>query len=106
MPLLIAGSVVGGVGVLGLVGFGVTGGLMLSSCGDLGNCPTSERDSVDALGAANAATLGIGIAGVVTGVILLAVGATTSGETTDAPIVVTGLRHVPGAEGLLFSKPF
>lgn len=106
MPLLIAGSVVGGVGVLGFVGFGVTGGLMLSACGDLGSCPTSERDSVDPLAAANAATLGIGIAGIATGVILIAVGATTPGETTDAPVVVTGLRHIPGAEGLLFSKPF
>jgi hypothetical protein len=106
MPLLIAGSVVGGVGVLGFVGFGVTGGLMLSSCGDLGSCPAAERDSVDTLGVANAATLGIGIAGVVTGVILIAVGATTSGETTDTPVVVTGLRGAPGDVGLLFSKPF
>jgi hypothetical protein len=109
MPLIVAGSVVGGVGVASFVVFGVTGGLILSSCGDLGSCPASERDGVEPLAITNAATLGVGIAGVVTGVILIAVGATaepsseTPSRTTAEPTVqVTSFSD----GGLLFTGRF
>ncbi len=100
LPFFIAGGVTGGVGVASFIGFGVTGGLILSACGDLGDCPASERGSVDGLAVANAVTLGVGVAGVAVGVILFAVGATA--EPEPAPVEVGGF----GDAGLKMVLPF
>jgi len=100
LPFFIAGGVTAGVGVASFIGFGVTGGLILSACGDLGDCPASERGSVDGLAVANAVTLGLGVAGVAAGVILFAVGATADPE--PAPVEVGGF----GDAGLKMVLPF
>jgi hypothetical protein len=89
LPFFISGGVVGGVGVASLVVFGVTGGLILSTCGNIDLCPASERDTVDGLAIANVVTLGVGIAGVVTGAILLGVGATMD-DAAPPPVQVGG----------------
>lgn len=89
LPFFVSGGVVGGVGVASLVVFGVTGGLILSTCGNIDLCPASERDTVDGLAIANAVTLGVGIAGVVTGAILLGVGATMD-DAAAPPVQVGG----------------
>ena len=89
LPLFVSGGVVGGVGVASFVVFGVTGGLILSTCGNIDLCPASERGTVDALAITNAVTLGVGIAGVITGAVLLGVGATMD-DAEAPPVLVTG----------------
>lgn len=89
LPFFVSGGVVGGLGVVSFVAFGVTGGLILSTCGDIDLCPASERGTVDGLAIANAVTLGVGIAGVVTGAVLLGVGATLD-DAESSPVQVGG----------------
>lgn len=76
-----AGFVVGGVGLAGFIVAGVTGGLLLSKQSTLQtDCPVASmcsatglavKDGAGALFAANYAGWGVGIAGVVTGAVLL-----------------------------------
>lgn len=83
-PLVIAGWVVGSVGLAGLAAFGVTAGLVLDAChGTLDPCGGTEgRDAeqVRSLNIANATMLGLGIAGLGAGAVLLGVGYSKDGE--------------------------
>ena len=98
-----------GVGGASLVAGGVTGGLALMKRSTLQDechgekCPSSSADTIDAyhtLGTVSAITLGVGVAGIGTGIVLLL----TDSKPADAPR--TGLRWQPliglgmlGAEG-------
>jgi hypothetical protein len=83
--LTTAGWIAGGVGVFGAVGFGVTAGAVLGLCkGHLGHCPSSEKGAVTGLGVVNIVSLGLGVAGLATGAILLGVGARSSTTTEHA----------------------
>lgn len=79
----VAGWVVGGVGALSLVGFAVTGGVMLGQCGSLSECEASSS-TVEPLGIANAVLLGVGAAALATGVVLLVVDAKRARPTSTA----------------------
>ena len=79
---LVAGVVVGGIGVLGLVGFAVTGGVILDRLATVEercdpNARTCPPDAIDAasegrvLNVVNAVSLGVGIAGIGAGLILM-----------------------------------
>lgn len=71
--LSIAGWALGAAGVAGLIGFGVTGGLVLDACGDLNPCK-GDRDAVGSLNVANGVLLGVGLAGLAGGATLLLLG--------------------------------
>lgn len=69
--LAIAGWTLGAMGAAGLIGFAVTGGMVLSSCqGSLNPC-RGDRGEIEGLNVANAALLGVGLGGVASGVGLL-----------------------------------
>jgi hypothetical protein len=80
-PLRTAGYVAGGIGIVGLAVFGVTGGLMASHHGVVSDHCNANRecdaeglaavDSGKALGPINTAALIVGIAGVAAGVTLI-----------------------------------
>lgn len=94
----IAGWVVGGVGVASLIGFGATGGVLLSESsewetnGCKGSTPTGPCEKPDGLLVANAVLLGVGAVGVGVGIILLA----TQESSRSNVAVVAG----PGDVGL------
>lgn len=88
-PLRVAGFVVGGLGAAGLIAFGVTGGLVLSTGSDLRDACTNHdtepysgcnADASDiaskgtALNIANGVSLGVGIVGVGVAIPLLVLG--------------------------------
>lgn len=102
----IAGFVVGGLGVGGLIGFGVAGGLALGkkgelddACGD-GACPDdSHQDTIDegrTLSLAANVCLGVGAGLLTAGVFMIAFGGPTEEEPPKAAIIWdgTGVRAV------------
>lgn len=105
--LKIAGFVVGGIGVAGMIAFGATAGVIVSRCDQTGvdgdgnpldgnGCPEGSQGLL----VGNAVTLGVGAAGLAVGAVLLAVGYT---RTDDAPVAfVPG----PGDVGAGFSWSF
>lgn len=107
----IAGWVLGAAGVAGMIGFGVTGGLVLDACGDLNPCK-GDRDAVGSLTVANGVLLGVGIAGLAGGAALLLVG--SRGTAAGAPGTGAGAParaslHVdvsPGGGGLRVGVAF
>lgn len=106
-----AGIVVGGVGLAGLVAFGVTGGLMLGKqavvdehC-DAGSrtCDATGFDAAASgrtLGIVNGAVLGVGLAGVAVGTLLIVTG---GGEKKTASV---GIRALPGGSMLSLGGRF
>ncbi|MBL9025030.1 MAG: hypothetical protein JNL21_22730 [Myxococcales bacterium] len=111
----IAGWVVGGVGALSLVGFGVTGGLILGKSSEwkdagcdedttLGDCESIKPGM--GLWVANGVTLGAGIAGLGVGIILVATqwpGASTPDEPGAATV---SIGPGPGDAGLAVGARF
>ncbi|NUP05286.1 MAG: hypothetical protein HOW73_04405 [Polyangiaceae bacterium] len=103
----IAGWIVGGVGVASLAGFAATGGIVLdmSSTWSDNGCDSGapsgpcEKPSTG-LYAANGVLLGVGLAGIGTGIILLV---TQDAGGTDSK---TALRPGPGDLGLSFEARF
>ena len=92
-----AGWVTLGVGLLGAATFGATAGAVFSLCkGHLGQCPASQRSTVGALDIVNGVGLGVGIAGVATGAVLLGVGYGSSGARAPAAALYVG----PSGAGL------
>lgn len=99
----IAGWVVGGVGVLSLGGFAATGGIILSQSGDWSDagCDQPGRDEAaceeikasPGLFAANGVTLGVGLAALGTGIILLV---THSSGGTASPERAARIQLAPG----------
>jgi len=86
-----AGWIVGGVGVLGVITFGATGGAVLGLCkGHMGSCPAEQRSTVGALDIANVVGLGVGIAGLATGGILIGVGS-TGGKSASTTATMAGI---------------
>lgn len=97
--LVTAGIVTGTIGLVGLATFGATSGAVLGICkGHLGQCPSSERSTVNALGIVNGVSLGLGIAGVGVGTVLLVVGST--GHADEAPKATASLYVQPGGLGV------
>ncbi len=97
-PFWIGGGIAAGVGVVGFVIAGVTGGLILSGeCdGDLA-CPNRSEDfDSGGLVIANYVGWAVGGAGVATGAILFIVGAVKSNEAGDARLESGAVRPVPG----------
>lgn len=94
-PFLIGGGVAAGVGVIGFVIAGVTGGMILSECdGDLA-CPKREEDfDSGGLVIANYVGFGLGGAGIATGAVLFIVAAVQSGSTDGS---VEAARVLPVA---------
>ena len=97
--LVTAGFVAGGIGLVGLAGFGATSGAVLGLCkGHLDRCPASQRGTVNALGVVNGVSLGLGIAGLGVGTVLLVVGST--GHDDAAPKATAALYIDPSGIGL------
>jgi hypothetical protein len=87
-----AGWIVGGVGVLGVITFGATGGAVLGLCkGHLGSCPADQRSTVGALDIVNVVGLGVGIAGLATGGILIGVGSAGGGKSASTTAASAGV---------------
>lgn len=95
--LRVAGFVVGGLGVVGFVAFGVTGGLVVSTHGELEDACTSHESEPfsgcngdapglvskgDALNVANGVSLGVGIAALGAAVPLLILGYQAKSSTS------------------------
>ncbi len=100
-PFLIGGGVAAGVGVIGFVIAGVTGGMILSECdGDLA-CPNREEDfDSGGLVIGNYVGFAVGGVGVATGAVLFIVAAVQSGEVeTQEPAPVQPIAG-PGDAGL------
>jgi hypothetical protein len=101
-PLLIGGGVAAGVGVIGFVIAGVTGGMILSECdGDLA-CPGREEDfDSGGLVIGNYVGFALGGAGVATGAVLFIVAGVQSGSA-DVPPETAPVQPVagPGDAGL------
>lgn len=104
------GFVVGGVGLAGLVGAGVTGALVVSKDSDIdANCPKQRcnaagYDAVEAnrtLLAVNAVALGVGVVGLGVGVAL--VWTSRGGAETKAALAP---RVMPGGGALSFEEAF
>ncbi|NUO52258.1 MAG: hypothetical protein HOV80_25675 [Polyangiaceae bacterium] len=95
-PLLIGGGVAAGVGVIGFVIAGVTGGMILSECdGDLA-CPNREEDfDSGGLVIGNYVGFAVGGVGVATGAVLFIVAAVQSG-TTEASVEAARVQPVAG----------
>jgi hypothetical protein len=107
----VAGFVVGGVGLVGVVVAAATGAVLVSKnaqitsgCPSKANCSAAEMSLVDSTGSlkiVNAVGWGVGIAGVATGVVLIVVGGKgTRPETAIAPTAL------PGGAGLSVSGSF
>ncbi len=98
--LVVAGWVVGSIGLAGLAAFGVTAGLVYDAChGTLDPCGGTQgrdADQVKALNIANATTLGVGIAALGAGAVLLGVGYSPS-SSDDADTSEMTFRVGPGS---------
>ncbi len=97
--LVTAGWIVGGVGLAGAIGFGITGGLLLDTChGTLDPCGGAEGRDADkalALTRSNMALGVIGLAGLGAGAVLLGVGYTSGSKPGSASAQLrVGLGHV------------
>ncbi len=113
-PLLIAGIATGGVGALGLVGFAITGGMILSADADAAAaCPPREvcsQAGIDAVerGSAlllpNNVLLGVGLGLVAVGGALIVIDLATAEEGAPSPsvAVLTGWSSV----GAVVNLPF
>lgn len=97
--LVTGGLIAGGVGLVGLATFGATSGAVLGLCkGHLSQCPSTERGTVNALGVVNGISLGLGIAGLGVGTVLLVVGST--GHDGDGSKPTTSLYVAPSGIGV------
>jgi hypothetical protein len=95
--LWIGGFASAGVGLLGFVGAGVTGGVILDACG--GSLACEERSTTgepsDGLAVGNAVAWGVGIAGAGVGVALLIYAGVSGQKSATA-------TFLPSSEGFLF----
>jgi hypothetical protein len=111
--VLVAGAVVGGVGLAGLVVAAITGGVLASKKSDIDAacpdkvCSAEGRDLIDStapLDVVNGISWGVGLAGLAVGAILIAVGAGSDASEEQAPAVRA--FALPGGAGLGFATPF
>jgi hypothetical protein len=111
--VLVAGAVVGSVGLAGLVVAAITGGVLASKKSDIvAACPNKVcspegRDLIDSTGPLNVVNgigWGVGLAGLAVGVILIAVGAGGDADREQAPSV--SAFTVPDGAGLGFATRF
>jgi hypothetical protein len=111
----IAGWVVGGVGALPLVGFGITGGLILGKSSEwkeagcdeettLGDCESIKPGM--GLWVANGVTLGAGIAGLGVGIILLATQWPGPSNPDESGAATISIGPGPGDAGLALGARF
>ncbi len=105
-PLWIGGGVAAGVGVIGFVVAGVTGGLILDACdGDLA-CPVPEDQRPDGLVIGNYVGWGVGIAGVLTGGALMIAAGVRAGSGEAAAATSLRLTAGPGDVGVALRAGF
>jgi hypothetical protein len=107
----VAGFVVGGVGVVGLVVAAGTGGVLVSKnaqitsgCPSKMGCSATVQGLIDSTGSlkiVNAVGWGVGIAGVATGVVLIAIG----GKAAKAPAALAPAL-LPGGGGVTATGRF
>ena len=97
--MAIGGWTLGAVGLAGLIGFGVTGGLVLSKCESLSPCK-APRSDVEPINVANAVLLGVGIVGLGGGATLLILNARNSnGSAPSAAAPPRASFHLQVAPG-------
>jgi hypothetical protein len=104
-----AGYVLGGIGVAGLIGAGVTGGILVSKHSAInGACPNKQCspdglaliESTKSLNVVNGVAWGVGLAGLAGGVVLLVLSRGDSAATAVAPTAL------PGGGGLRVTGTF